>query len=129
LKHVRMSTIFVFWLLAGLAGVVSQRSAGQTGTASSRQLGAAGTPPFHAVNDGNERNEIPPDLQERALKMRNEQRQKQLVSDTSKLLALARELAADVSKASSTQAALGTSKKAEEVEKLAHGIKDKMKAD
>ncbi|HEY0794830.1 MAG TPA: hypothetical protein VGD64_03535 [Acidisarcina sp.] len=68
-------------------------------------------------------------MEEKALRMRNEQRQKQLVSDAGKLLALAHQLQVEVNSASAGALPQRTLKKAEEVEKLARSVKDKMKAD
>jgi nitric oxide reductase activation protein len=60
-------------------------------------------------------------------KMRNIDRQKQLVEDTQKLLALANELKADVDKSTKDTLSLDVVRKADEIEKLAHSVKEKMK--
>lgn len=65
-------------------------------------------------------------LQEQA-KMRNVDRQKQLVLDTQKLLALANELKARVDKSNKDTMSLDVIRKADEIEKLAHSVKEKMK--
>lgn len=54
--------------------------------------------------------------------------QKQLADDTAKLLALANELKAELDKSSKDTLSLGVIKKAEQVEKLAHKVRDEMKA-
>jgi hypothetical protein len=54
-------------------------------------------------------------------------RQKQLVLDTQRLLALANELKADVDKSSKDTLSLDVIRKADEIEKLAHTVKEKMK--
>jgi nitric oxide reductase activation protein len=59
--------------------------------------------------------------------MRNNERQKQLVSDTDKLVALANELKADVEKSNKDTLSLDVVRKADEIEKLAHSVKEKMK--
>lgn len=60
-------------------------------------------------------------------KMRAMDRQKQIVSDTDKLLALAIELKADVDKSNKDTLSLAVLKKADEIEKLAHSVKEKTK--
>ena len=58
---------------------------------------------------------------------RNEQRQQDIVKDTARLLVLAQELKADVDKSTKYQMSLPVIKKAEEIEKLAKSVKEKMK--
>ena len=70
---------------------------------------------------------ISPRPEEAQAKMRNIDRQKQLVEDTQKLLALANELKADVDKSTKDTISLDVIKKADEIEKLAHSVKEKMK--
>jgi len=54
-------------------------------------------------------------------------RQKQLADDTAKLLVLANELKAEMDKSTRDTLSLTVVKKAEEVEKLAHKVRDEMK--
>jgi hypothetical protein len=60
-------------------------------------------------------------------KSRNNLRQQQLVTDTAKLLELATELKAEVEKSNKDTLSLAVVKKAEEIEKLAKSVKDKMR--
>jgi hypothetical protein len=60
-------------------------------------------------------------------KMRNLDRQKKLVDDTAKLVSLANELKADVDKSNKDMLSLDVIRKADEIEKLAHSVKEKMK--
>ena len=60
-------------------------------------------------------------------KARNDDRQKRLVADTDKLLLLATELKADVDKTDRNTLSIDVVKKADEIEKLAHSVKEKMK--
>ena len=60
-------------------------------------------------------------------KKANEQRQLALKNDTEKLLKLATELKTYVDKSNEHVLSLDVIKKAEEIEKLAHSVKDKMK--
>jgi hypothetical protein len=54
--------------------------------------------------------------------------QKQLADDTAKLLTLANELKAELDKSNKDTLSLSVIKKAEQVEKLAHKVRDEMKA-
>jgi hypothetical protein len=57
----------------------------------------------------------------------NNDRQKKLVADTEKLLALATELKTDVAKSTKDTLSLDVVRKADEIEKLAHNVKERMK--
>ena len=60
-------------------------------------------------------------------KMRNEDRQKKLVADTEKLLALATDLKTQVDQSAADNLSDDGMKKVEEIEKLAHSVKERMK--
>ena len=60
-------------------------------------------------------------------KAQNSDRQKRIVTDTDKLLALATELKQEVNKSDKNTLSLDVIKKAEEIERLAHSVKEKMK--
>jgi hypothetical protein len=60
-------------------------------------------------------------------KKANEERAAAIKSDTDKLLKLAVELKASVDKSNQNVLSIEVIKKAEEIEKLAHSVKDKMK--
>jgi membrane protein involved in colicin uptake len=66
-------------------------------------------------------------MQEEMAKKANQQRQDQLKRDTEKLLKLATELKGYVDKSNENVLSVDVVKKAEEIEKLAHSVKDKMK--
>jgi len=61
-------------------------------------------------------------------KKANQERQAQLQRDTDNLLKLANELKQSVDKSNEHTLSLDVVKKAEEIEKLAHSVKEKMKA-
>jgi hypothetical protein len=76
----------------------------------------------------------PPDpnmrhAQEEAAKQRNLDRQKRLVADTDKLLQLAQELKVEVGKSNKDMLSVTVIKKAEEIEKLAKSVRERMKAE
>jgi len=62
-------------------------------------------------------------------KKANLQRQQDIRKDTEKLLELATELKQEVDKSNADTLSLGVVKKAEEIEKLAKSVKNKMKGD
>lgn len=66
-------------------------------------------------------------MQEQASKTRNSERQKRLVTDTETLLRLATELKQDVDKTDKNTLSMDVIKKAEEIEKLAHSVKERMR--
>jgi hypothetical protein len=99
-------------------GQLSGSGGGHSGAA---QSGPTALPPIVP--------EIPasPQMEHDQAKARNDERQKQLVNDTQKLLALANELKSDVDKSSKDTLSLDVIRKADEIEKLAHSVKEKMK--
>ena len=66
-------------------------------------------------------------LEKEMAKKANQDRQANLKRDADKLLKLATELKEYVDKTNETVLSLNVLKKAEEIEKLAHSVKDKMK--
>jgi hypothetical protein len=76
---------------------------------------AADDPPFGKSPD------------EKQAKLRSEERQRRLVADTDRLLTLATQLHEDVTKTDKNIMSLDVVKRADEIEKLAHGVKERMK--
>ena len=66
-------------------------------------------------------------LEREMAKKANQERQAALKKDTDKLLKLATELKEYVDKTNENMLSMDVVKKAEEIEKLAHSVKDKMK--
>ncbi len=64
---------------------------------------------------------------EQQARSRNSDRQRRLVADTDKLLSLATELKQQVDKTDKNTLSVDVVKKADEIEKLAHSVKEKMK--
>jgi len=75
-----------------------------------------------AVHDG-QREKIEKEMEKRA----NRQRQQDVRRDTDRLLELATELKQYVDKSNENLLSVDVVKKADEIEKLAHSVKDKMK--
>lgn len=70
---------------------------------------------------------IPPDMQKEMEKKANEQRHADLKRDTDRLLKLSTELKEYVDKTNQNVLSLDVIKKADEIEKLAHSVKTKMR--
>ncbi len=66
-------------------------------------------------------------IEEHMADRRNTERQKMLVEDTDKLLALAQQLKADVDKSDKNMLSIDVVKRAEQIEKLARSVKEKMR--
>ena len=79
------------------------------------------------ANDTNP--DIPPRAQKEMEKKANQQRQADLKRDADKLLQLSTELKQYVDKSNQNVLSLDVIKKAEEIEKLAHSVKTKMRGD
>jgi len=68
-----------------------------------------------------------PRREEQQAQLRNSDRQKRLVADTDKLLELATDLKQQVDKTNKDTLSVDVIKKADEIEKLAHSVKERMK--
>jgi hypothetical protein len=75
------------------------------------------------------RHRDPADTQraEKMAKLRNEDRQKNLVADTERLLALATDLKTQVDQSTEDKSSADRIKQVGEIEKLAHSVKERMK--
>lgn len=67
------------------------------------------------------------DSKEQSFEAANEARKKQLSDDSEKLLTLAMALKAEVDKTNKDMLSLNVIRKADEIERLAHNVKEKMK--
>jgi hypothetical protein len=79
----------------------------------------------HDTNDPDPLND--PNRLAQQEKARSSERQKRLVADTDKLLALATDLKQQVDKTNKDILSVDVIKKADEIEKLAHSVKERMK--
>lgn len=114
--------VLVALLMAGWIGAdsVAARQFGQ-----SSQFPEQTPPPLGAPRDASD-----PDARQREEKLakgRNADRQQRLVSDTDKLLALAKELKEEVDKSNKDTLSIEVVKKASEIEKLAKSVKERMR--
>lgn len=85
-----------------------------------------GMPPKNGV-DPADPNPMDPHRAEQQEKLRNTDRQKRLVADTDKLLALATDLKQQVDKTDKEILSVDVIKRADEIEKLARSVKERMK--
>ena len=117
----RLSHAFVATVLLMSAAAAAGRPQQQNTPLSPKQANPPSTFP-DASNDANMRA-----IEERQSHLRNDERQKRLVADTDKLLALATQLHEDVGKTNKNILSMDVVKRSEEIEKLAHNIKERMK--
>jgi hypothetical protein len=92
-------------------------------TAGQGSLG--GLPPINGHNDVPD--PLGPRLQEQQAKSRNSDRQRRLVEDTDRLLSLAADLKQQMGVTGKDAMSADMVKKAEEIEKLAKSVKERMK--
>jgi hypothetical protein len=109
----------VLGMVLALSGLAVTPRAQQNTTPGRPPMGADGLPSMGL--------DLPPGQKEKQAKMQNEDRQKQLVADTDRLLQLATELHTDVEKTDKNVLSVDVIKKADEIEKLAHAVKAKMR--
>jgi hypothetical protein len=86
-------------------------------------------PPIDGGRNSDEDTVVQRQAQVKQAEKRNEERQTQLVQDTARLFDLAKELKDQVGKTNKDVLSVDVVKKADEIEKLAKSVRDKMKAD
>jgi hypothetical protein len=118
----RAVTVVALGLISAHAGWAQQGSGQGGGKGSAGSSVAPTLPPIVPPGDGPS-----PEMEQTQERLRNTDRQKQLVLDTQKLLALANELKVEVDKSNKDTMSLDVIRKADEIEKLAHSVKEKMK--
>jgi len=113
-------------LLLLITSPLSMTSFGQNSGQGPAQLPGLGPSPGLTPDDrqDEQRAKMERDMAKRA----NRERQAQVQRDTDNLLKLANELKQSVDKSNENTLSLDVVKKAEEIEKLAHSVKEKMKA-
>jgi hypothetical protein len=84
-------------------------------------------PELNRIPDSNQANEINSQKDSKqSFEAANAERKKQINSESAKLLKLANELKAEVDKTDKDTLSIGVIRKADEIEKLAHSVKEKM---
>ncbi len=112
--------VFAVALMCGVVG-----AAGRPQQTPGVQPQAPGFPGLSQEEE--KRNPNSKEVQERQEKARSSERQRRLVADTDKLLALATQLHEDVGRTDKNILSLDVVRRAEEIEKLARSVKDRMK--
>ena len=103
----------------GSTGIPGASSGGRSGRGQQLPQQIPSAVPDDGITDGK--------LEHDQAKLRNMDRQKQIVADTQKLVELANELQADVQKSNKDTLSLDVIRKADEIEKLAKSVREKMK--
>jgi hypothetical protein len=84
-------------------------------------------PELNRIPDSNQANQINDQQSKKdSFEAANAQRKKEINADSAKLLKLATELKAEVEKTNKDTLSIGVIRKADEIEKLAHSVKEKM---
>ncbi|WP_183816181.1 hypothetical protein [Tunturibacter empetritectus] len=119
MKMLRVATIGVVVMMMGVSGGVSGGEPKQF------------TPPQRFPGQAHQPSDLDPTTDPHRLEqqeqVRSTERQKRLVADTDKLLALATDLKQQVDKTNKNILSVDVIKKADEIEKLAHSVKERMK--
>lgn len=110
----------IAWMLCiGLLPLLPTAAQSQSAQPPAPKVGITAAP----ADDNDARDQVARDMAKKA----NQERAAALKADADKLLKLAVELKASVDKSNEHLLSLDVIKKAEEIEKLAHSVKDKMK--
>jgi len=113
-------------VLAGLAAIVLVPLVGEG--LQVRDPGFRYPPSVTRIPDANAQNQINgQDAKDKDFEAANAERKKQIANDSAKLLKLATDLKSEVDKTSKDTLSLNVIRKADEIEKLAHDVKEKMK--
>jgi hypothetical protein len=123
----RVAMIGVLLVAAGTAKVSGGQIFPTPGQTGHQQIPGMPQKPGLGNNPADPPDPMGPGREEKQAKLRNDDRQKRLVADTEKLLTLATDLKAQVDKSTKDTLSLDVIKKADEIEKLAHSVKERMK--
>lgn len=132
MKILRAATMGTL-LLTGTSGLMSGQRSG-VGTAPSpmqNPVPTAGQGSMGGLPSINGHNDVPdtlgPRMQEQQAKSRNSERQRKLVEDTARLLALASDLKQQMGNTNNDAMSADMVRKAEEIERLAKSVRERMK--
>ena len=112
-------------LLTGGSGMLCEGQLSQQPLPSSGRI-STGLPSIDGRKPGDP-DPVSPAILERQARTRNSDRQKKMVEDTNKLVSLATDLKAQVEKSQTDVSGNDAARKAEEIEKLAKSVRDRMK--
>ncbi|WP_263385371.1 hypothetical protein [Granulicella arctica] len=117
----KLATVMLGMVLCGVADAALAQLSTPTGIPPQ----SARTP--YGAKSREDENPMAPNAMEQIEKGRQTERQKKLIADTDRLLALANELKMDMDKTTKDAMSIQVIKKAEEIEKLARNVKERMK--
>jgi hypothetical protein len=113
-------------VLAGVAAIVLVPVVGEG--LEVRDPGFGYSPSVTRIPDANGQNQVSgQDAKGKDIEAASTERKKQIANDSAKLLKLATDLKSEVDKTSKDTLSLTVIRKADEIEKLAHDVKEKMK--
>ena len=123
---ISVATLSVSMLLCAVMGTGQVPSPPQRGTAPNAPYPGSSPDPFGRSHP-EDHDPFAGKMAEQQARNRNTDRQKHLVDDTEKLFNLANELKQQVGKTDKNTLSVDVIKKADEIEKLAHSVKERMK--
>ena len=112
-------------ILCGFAATAGRSQVSTQSTGASTQIQQNN--PHDPFGQNDQDKDLPFDMKLRQQQARESMRQKQLVADTDRLLELATRLHNDVAKTDKNILSLDVVKRADEIERLAHNVKERMK--
>ncbi|MGA2218979.1 MAG: hypothetical protein ABSG51_12875 [Terracidiphilus sp.] len=117
------------WILVVVgAGATAFLSVGGARSQATRDPGFRYPPSVTRIPDANAQSDINgQNAKDKSFEEANAERKKQIASDSAKLLKLATDLKTEVDKTNKDTLSLNVIRKADEIEKLAHDVKEKMK--
>jgi hypothetical protein len=129
MKLLQVAMMGMIFVTAGSARVSGGQIFPQQPTSGQRQGQIPGMPskPTTGINPDDDPDPMGAHRAEKQAKLQNDDRQKRLVADTERLLVLATDLKAQVDKSTKDTLSVDVIKKADEIEKLAHSVKERMK--
>jgi hypothetical protein len=112
-------------LVCALMCVLPGRAQSSGGSSGGQGQGMGDIHPHHDLSSLSP-DDVDPAMAERRIRALNNERQKQIVADTDKLLKLARELNEEVAKANTGTLTMDELHKIADIEKLAHNVRQRM---
>lgn len=110
------------------AAVIALMQVGDARSQSTRDPGFRYPPSVTRIPDANAQSDINgQNAKDKSFEEANTERKKQIANDSAKLLKLATDLKTEVDKTNKDTLSLNVIRKADEIEKLAHDVKEKMK--
>jgi hypothetical protein len=123
--ELRHDSLFLMWLFAGGMLVLAQSQDPSLPAPPGQTVGRV---PFGQRQEPNQDPAFR-HAEEEAAKRRNIERQNKMVADSDKICALAQEFSDQINKGAQDALSPASVRKIEEIEKLAKGVKDRMRSD